>query len=129
LFPAGSNFEHSTSVADIVPGQTVAFPVLTFSAQSGATPGAASSHDLSLRFTRFTAVMSNPILPQFSGTNFPGFFGLSTAQEFQTTTGRLSVDGVAILSSIPAGNVFSTTALFIGRPVNPEFSALSVRAH
>jgi hypothetical protein len=126
-FPT-SAFENSTSVASILPGQTVAFPVLTFTAQSGVTPGTASSHDLALRFTRFSAVMGTPALPVFSATTFPPFFGLATGQQFQTTSGRLSVDGVSSLTSIPAGNTFSTTALYIG-PVAPQFAAQSVRAH
>ena len=128
-FPTGSAFENSTSVASILPGQTVAFPVLTFTAQSGVTPGTATSHDLALRFTRFSAVMSTPALPVFSATTFPPFFGLATGQQFQTTSGRLSVDGVSSLTSIPAGSTFSTTALYIGLPVAPQFAAQSVRAH
>ena len=126
--PTGSAFEHSTSVASILPGQTVAFPVLTFTAQSGVTPGTATSHDLALRFTRFSAVMGSPALPVFSATTFPPFFGLATGQQFQTTSGRLSVDGASSLTSIPAGSTFSTTALYIG-PVAPQFAAQSVRAH
>jgi len=126
-FPT-SAFENSTSVASILPGQTVAFPVLTFTAQSGVTPGTATSHDVALRFTRFSAVMGTPALPVFSATTFPPFFGLATGQQFQTTSGRLSVDGVSSLTSIPAGSTFSTTALYTG-PVAPQFAAQSVRAH
>jgi hypothetical protein len=125
-FPTGSAF---TSVASILPGQTVAFPVLTFTAQSGVTPGTATSHDLALRFTRFSAVLGPPTLPVFSATTFPPFFGLATGQQVQTTSGRLSVDGVSSLTSIPAGSTFSTTALYIGPPVAPQFAAQSVRAH
>jgi hypothetical protein len=127
--PTGSSFQNSTSVADILPGQTVAFPVLTFTAQSGTTPGAASSQDLALRFTRFTAVMSTPTSPQFNATTFPAFFGITTPQLFQTTSGRLSLDGVSNLTSISGGGTFSTTALYVGPPVAPPFSVLSVRAH
>jgi hypothetical protein len=127
--PAGSNFEHSTSVASILPGQTLALPVLTFSAQSGTTLGTASAQNVALRFTRFSAVMANPTLPVFSAVTFPPFFGLATAQQLQTTSGRLSVDGVSSLTSIPAGNTFSTTALYVGPPVAPAFTAQSVRAH
>ena len=127
--PTGSTFQNSTSVADILPGQTVAFPVSTFSAQSGTTPGAASSQNLALRFTRFTAVMSTPTSPQFNATTFPPFFGITTPQLFQTTSGRLSLDGVSNLTSISAGGAFSTTALYVGPPVAPPFSVLSVRAH
>jgi hypothetical protein len=129
-FPTGSTFEHATSVASILPGQTVAFPVLTFTAQSGVAPGTATSHDLALRLTRFSAVMSTPALPIFGASTFPPFFGIViTPQEFQTTSGRLSVDGVSSLTSVPAGSTFSTAALYIGPPVAPQFAAQSVRAH
>jgi hypothetical protein len=129
-FPTGSAFEHSTSVASVLPGQTVAFPVLTFTAQSGVTPGTATSHDLALRFTRFSAFMGTAALPVFSATTFPPFFGLATGQQqFQTSSGRLSVDGASSLTSIPAGSTFSTSALYIGLPVAPQFAAQSVRAH
>ncbi len=128
-FPNGSAFQNSTSVADILPGQTVAVAVSAFTAQSGSTPGTASSQNLALRFTRFTAVMSSPTLPVFNATNFPPFFGLATGQQFQTASGRLSLDGVSDLTSISAGSTFSTTALYVGPPVAPSFSVLSVRAH
>jgi hypothetical protein len=127
--PTASTFEHSTSVADILPGQTVAIAVSAFTAQSGATPGTASSQNLVLRFTRFTAVIGTATLPVFNATNLPPFFGLATGQQFQTTSGRLSLDGVSNLTSIAAGGTFSTTALYVGPPVAPSFSVLSVRAH
>jgi len=127
--PTGSTFQHSTSVADTLPGQTVAIAVSAFTAQSGATPGTASSQNLALRFTRFTAVIAAATLPVFNATNFPPFFGLTTGQQFQTTSGRLSLDGVSNLTSIAAGGTFSTTALYVGPPVAPSFSVLSVRAH
>ncbi len=127
--PTGSTFQHSTSVADILPGQTVAIAVSAFTAQSGSTPGTASSQNLALRFTRFTAVIGTATLPVFNATNFPPFFGLATGQQLQTTSGRLSLDGVSNLTSIAAGGTFSTTALYVGPPVTPSFSVLSVRAH
>ena len=127
--PAGSAFLNSTSVADILSGQTVAIAVSAFTAQSGSTPGTASSQNLALRFTRFTGVMGSPTLPVFNATNFPPFFGLATGQQLQTTSGRLSLDGVSDLTSIPAGSTFSTTTLYLGPPVTPSFSVLSVRAH
>jgi hypothetical protein len=127
--PTGSTFQNSTSVADILPGQTVAIAVSAFTAQSGATPGTASSQNLALRFTRFSAVLSTPTSPQFNATTFPSFFGITTPQLLQTTGGRLSLDGVSNLTSIAAGGTFSTTALYVGPPVAPQFSALSVRAH
>ena len=127
--PIGSSFENSTSVAAIQPGQTVAFPALTFTAQSGVTPGSATAKDLALRFTRITATLGSVSSPTFSATTFPPFFGITVPQQFQTTSGRLSLDGVSNLASLSAGATFSTTALFVGPPVAPQFSAQSVRAH
>jgi len=127
--PAGNGFAGSTSVTAILPGQTVAFPVLTFTAQSGVTPGSATGKDLALRFSRFSAVMANSTLPIFSATTFPSYYGLISPQNFQTTSGRLSLDGVSSLTSIANGSTFSTTALYVGGPTSPQFSALSVRAH
>ena len=128
--PTTSNgFQNSTSVSDILPGQTIAFPILTFTAQAGITPGTATSHDVALRFSRFSAVMTNPTSPVFNATTFPSFFGITTPQVFQTTSGRLSLDGVSDLTSVPAGGTFSTSALFVGETVSPQFSAQSVRKH
>jgi hypothetical protein len=73
--------------------------------------------------------MASSALPVFSATNFPGFFGLATQQQLQTTSGRLSVDGASILTNISAGSTFSTTALYLGPPASPIFAAQSVRGH
>ena len=128
--PSGSFFNNSTSITSVLPGQTVAFPVTVFTAQAGAVPGAASTGTLALRFTRVTGSVSTVASPTFSGTNFPPFFGLPTsAQTFQTTTGRLSLDGVSDLGSLSSGNTFSTSALYLGSPANPIFVAQTVRAH
>jgi hypothetical protein len=126
---AANTFAGSNSVANIQPGQTILFPVTTFTAQSGTTPGSTSTSTLALRSTRITAVMASSTLPVFSATNFPGFFGLATQEQLQTTSGRLSVDGASILTNISAGSTFSTTALYLGPPASPIFAAQSVRGH
>jgi len=129
LIPTGSAFQNSNSVASILPGQTITFPALSFAAQSGTTPGTATAKDIALRFTRITATMGNPTLPVFNATTFPPYFGITTPQQFQTTAGRLSVDGVSDLTSISSSSTISTTALYVGPPVAPQFAAQSVRAH
>jgi hypothetical protein len=131
LIPAGSAFENSNSVASILPGQTIAFPALSFVAQSGTTPGTTTAKDIALRFTRITTSLATASLPDFSGnaTGFPPFFGIAINQQFRTTSGRLSLDGVSILTSIPVGSTFSTSALYVGPPVAPQFAAQTVRAH
>lgn len=123
--PAGSAFLNST----ILPGQTVALIPQSFSAQSGATPGTASTADLALRFTRITGTAAAVSSPTFSATTFPPYFGLAVAQQFQTTNGRLSLDGISSLSSLSNGGTFSATALYLGSPASPQFAAQAVRAH
>ncbi|HEY1424883.1 MAG TPA: hypothetical protein VGF20_15630 [Candidatus Acidoferrum sp.] len=127
--PAGSAFLNSTSAGSILPGQTVALIPQTFSAQSGATLGTASTADLALRFTRITGVAAAVSSPTFSAAAFPPYFGLAVAQQFQTTNGRLSLDGISSLSSLSNGGTFSATALYLGSPSSPQFSAQAVRAH
>jgi hypothetical protein len=57
------------------------------------------------------------------------FFGSTVIRGFLTTNGRLSLDGVPDLTSIPSGNTFSATALYLDPAIAPTFAAQSVRAH
>jgi hypothetical protein len=125
-----NTFNGSTSVSAIFPGMTVAFPVTSFSAQSGATPGATTTTTFLLRFTRVSTAVVTPSLPDFStsGSDFPPFFGITGNQQMRTTTGRLSVDGAAGLTSVPVGNTISASALYLGPNALPQFAAQSVRA-
>lgn len=123
------SFTSSNSVSSILPGQTVAIPVSTFTAQSGVTPGAAGTTQIALRFTRVSGTIVSVAVPFFSGNNLPPFLGLATLQEFGTTSGRLSLDGVSSLTGISNGSTFSTSALYIGSPSSPQFVAQTVRAH
>jgi hypothetical protein len=123
------SFTSSNSVSSILPGQTVAIPVSTFTAQSGVTPGAAGTTQITLRFTRVTGTMTSATLPIFSGSTLPPFFGLANSQQFGTTTGRLSLDGASSVTSISNGSTFSTSALYIGSPSAPAFVSQTVRAH
>jgi len=54
---------------------------------------------------------------------------LTNIQEFGTTSGRLSLDGVSTLTGITNGSTFSTSALYLGTPSSPQFVAQTVRAH
>ncbi len=123
------SFTSSNSVASILPGQTLAIPVSSFTAQSGVTPGAAGASQIALRFSRITGTMASVALPFFSGNSFPSFYGFATSQEFGTTAGRLSLDGVSSLPGISNGSTFSTTALYIGSPSSPQLVSQTVRAH
>ena len=128
--PANS-FDGSTSISSLQPGMTVLFPVTAYTAQSGTTPGAATTVSFALRFTRITTTMAVATSPDFSinATALPPFFGIATNQQVRTTPGRLSVDGAQTITAIPVGNTISTSALFLGLPANPAFAAQSVRAH
>ena len=123
-------FNNGNSVSAIVPGMTVLFPVSAYTAQSGTTPGAASTVSFALRLSRITTTMATATSPDFSitGTAVPPFFGISTNQQVRTTAGRLSVDGAQNIAAIPVGKTISTSALYLG-PANPAFAAQSVRAH
>lgn len=130
VLPANS-FDGSTSISSIQPGMTVLFPVTAYTAQSGSTPGAATTVSFALRFTRITTTMATATSPDFSinATALPPFFGIATNQQVRTTPGRLSVDGAQTITAIPVGNTISTSALFLGTTSNPAFAAQSVRAH
>jgi hypothetical protein len=123
------NFTSSNNVSAILPGQTIAFPATTFIAQSGVTPGSAGTQNIALRYTRITGTITSVALPFFSGNNLPPFFGLTLIQEFGTTNGRLSLDGVSALTGISNGSTYSTSALYLGLPSSPQFVAQTVRAH
>jgi len=123
------SFTSSNNVSAILPGQTIAFPATTFIAQSGVTPGSAGTQDIALRYTRVTGTITSVAVPFFSGNNFPPFFGLTLIQQFGTTNGRLSLDGVSTLTGITNGSTFSTSALYLGTPSSPQFVAQTVRAH
>ena len=123
------SFTSSNSVSSILPGQTIAIPASSFTAQSGVTPGAVGTNQIALRFTRISGTMASVALPFFSGNNLPPFFGLANLQEFGATSGRLSLDGVSTLTGITNGSTFSSSALYIGAPSSPVFVAQTVRAH
>jgi hypothetical protein len=127
--PAGSAFLNSTSAGSILPGQTVALMPQSFSAQSGATLGTANTQNLFLRLTRMTGTAAAVSSPTFSATALPPYFGLAVAQLFQTTNGRLSLDGISSLNNLSNGSTFSATALYLGSPASPQFSAQAIRAH
>lgn len=124
-------FDNATSISAIQPGMTVLFPVTAYTAQSGATPGAASTVSFALRFSRITTTTATATSPDFSvtGTAVPPFFGIATNQQVRTTNGRLSLDGAQSVTAIPVGNTISTSALYLGPTSNPAFAAQSVRAH
>lgn len=124
-----SSFDNSTSISSIQPGQTVAFPVAAYVAQSGTTPGSTVTNTFLLRLTRISATAGSVAIPTFAGNNLPPFLGFASSRQFQTTSGRLSLDAVTDLGSLPAGNTFSASVLYLDAASTPTFAAQSVRAH
>ena len=122
-------FENSTSVSNILPGQTVAFPVSGFLAASGSTNGAAVTNTFLLRNTHVSGIAGSSSIPTFNGNTLPPFFGLAVNKQFQTTNGRLSLDGIPSLGNLPVGNTFSSSVLYLDPTITPAFVAQSVRAH
>ena len=127
----GNNFAGSTSISAITPGMTVLFPVSAYTAQSGTTPGAATTDSFALRFTRITAIMATATSPQFSitGRALPPFFGITLNQFVLTNPNRLSLDGVGTITAIPVSSTISASALYLAPGNSPAFLAQSVRAH
>jgi hypothetical protein len=128
--PANS-FDGSTSISSVQPGMTVLFPVNAYTAQSGTTPGAASTVSFALRFSRITTIMAIPTSPDFtvSGVAMPPFFGITINELVRTNPNRLSVDGAQTITGIPVSNTISMSALYLGSSPSPAFVAQSVRAH
>lgn len=128
--PANS-FGGSTSISSVQPGMTVLFPVNAYTAQSGTTPGAASTVSFALRLSRITTIMAVPTSPDFtvSGVAMPPFFGLTINEIVRSNSNRLSVDGAQTITGIPVSSTVSMSALYLGSTTSPAFVAQSVRAH
>jgi hypothetical protein len=126
--PANS-FEGANSVSALQPGMTVVFTVAAYTPQSSTAPGSAETASLALRFSRVTGTVVAATSPDFSGNTFAPLFGIANNQQFRTTSGRLSLDGVSDLTSMASGSTFSASALYLGLPAGPAFAAQTVREH
>lgn len=123
-------FTGSNSASNILPGQTVAVHVTTFTAKNGATLAAATVDTVILRFTRVSGNVANVASPFINLQSLPPFFGTTVPREVQISTGSPSTnfDGSADASSLSGANV-SIRALYFGSTFNPSFSAAKVRKH
>lgn len=133
-----NSFSGSTDVSSIQPGQTVAISVSGFVAAHGSSSFAtATANGVALRFSRITGTVVSPTSPQFSTTNYPPYFGLTTNPLVQiTTTGPGTTTDFDATSSFTevAGDTVSISALYFGSPTNPtppawSFSAATIRKH
>jgi hypothetical protein len=118
-----------TDASILLPGQTVAVQLTSFTPASGNTPAVAIADALILRFTRVTGTVDVSSPPTFSIENLPPLFGLVTPQLVQLSTGSPSTnyDGVTGGSALGVGQTVSIRALYFGPFVATPFSAAKVR--
>lgn len=126
-----NSFSGSTDVSAIQPGQTVAISASGFVAANGTNAfAAATAKGVALRFSRLTATVASPTLPQFSTTNYPPCFGFTTSPSVQiTATGPGTItdfDGTSNFTEA-AGDTVSISALYFGSTTAPPFSAATIR--
>jgi hypothetical protein len=118
-----------TDASILLPGQTVAVHVTSFTAGSGSTPAAVNADTLILRFTRVTGLINTASSPTFSILSLPPVFGLVTPAIVQLSTGSPSTnyDGVTGGTGLTAGQTVSINALYFGPTAATPFSAARVR--
>ena len=130
-----STFTGATDASILMPGQTLAVHVVSFTPASGATLAAANVDFVYLRFTRVTGGVASVALPNtFAMQSFPSFFGLSVPATVQLSNGPPSTnfDGVKDATALVVGQAVSIRALYFGPPTGPTptptpFSAAKVR--
>jgi hypothetical protein len=128
------NFLGGTNTSTLFVGQTVAFPVSTFTAANGNTAAIANNVTLvTLRWSRFISTVGpNPNILEFNITAIPGYFGFTPASLFDVQTfSNTNLDlpaGGALVSAAPVG----IRALYLQNNTNtadPAFFAAKVRQH
>ena len=122
-----SNFDGATDVSVISPGQEVMCFLTNFTAKNGTTPAFASAQTLGLRFSRISATVQTSGTPQFSITNFPPIYGLSSIQPVWLTIPGTVFDNATTIGDVNAGDTISMRALYSGFTYSPAFSAAAVR--
>ncbi|HEY2460009.1 MAG TPA: DUF4382 domain-containing protein [Candidatus Acidoferrum sp.] len=119
-----------TDASILVPGQTVAVRVTSFTAASGSVPASLNADMLTLRFTSVPGTVSSASLPlTFAMTNLPPFFGVTTPQVVQLSSAPVATnfDGVNITSGLTASQTVSVRGIFFGPTVATPLSAAKVR--
>jgi hypothetical protein len=128
-----STFPGGTDTSVLLPGQTVAVTITSFTAASGNVLASASSNFLMLRFTRLSGNVQTAGGPVFSIQSLAPFFGQTTAEQVQLTLGTppsasTNFDGVnPSTTPLNAGQTVSVRALYFGPTVTTPFSAAKVR--
>ena len=118
-----------TDASILIPGQTVAVHVTSFTPSAGNNPALASADTLILRFTRVTGAIGTATSPTFSIESLPPLFGLTTPALVQLSSGSPSTnyDGVTNGSGLTSGQTVSIRALYFGPFTATPFSAAKVR--
>jgi hypothetical protein len=118
-----------TDASILLPGQTVAVHVTSFTAGSGNTPAAVNADKLILRFSRVTGIINTATAPTFSIQSLPPLLGLTSPAIVQLSTGSptTNYDGVTNGSGLTAGQTVSIGALYFGPTAATPFSAAKVR--
>jgi hypothetical protein len=124
-----TGFDGATSATDILPGQTVALRVTSFTPRAANTPASATVDFVVLRFTRVVGNVFSAAAPDFGIQSLPVFFGQFTSNIVQTSAGSPStyLDGYSNIGSILTGDNVAIRALYFGVTVSPSFTAAKVR--
>lgn len=130
-----TSFTGATDASILMPGQTLAVHVVSFTPASGAALAAANVDFVYLRFTRVTGSVASAAPPNtFAMQSFPSFFGLTVPVTVQLSNGLPSTnfDGVSGATDLVSGHTISIRALYFGPPTGPTptptpFSAAKLR--
>lgn len=119
----------TTDATNIIPGQTVALHVTSFTAAAGAVPASATVDTVVLRFTRVAGSVSSVAGAIMNIGSLPPFFGSTLTYEVQLSSGSpsTSYDGAPDASGLGGRNA-SVRVLYFGPTVVPAFTAARVRA-
>jgi hypothetical protein len=130
-----SSFSGATDASVLIPGQTLAVHVTTFSSATGASSASAAVDLVYLRFTRITGTVAGAAPPNtFTIQSLPPLFGVTLPAIVQLSTDSPSTnfDGATDASSLIVGQVISARALYFGPPggtAPTSFSAAKLRIH
>jgi Domain of unknown function (DUF4382) len=129
-------FSSASDTSILVPGQTVAVRVTSFTAASGNTPAQATVDFVGLRFTRVASSVFSVAAPNsFSIQNLPPYFGITSQklvqlnQAVSPTTAPTNYDGVVDATGLTQGQTVSVRALYFGPNSAQPFTAAKVRKH
>jgi hypothetical protein len=126
------NFLGGTGTGTLFVGQTVSFPVSSFTAANGTTAAIANNVNLvTLRWSRFISTLNIPNSLEPGITAIPGYFGFTQASTFNVqtfTNTNFDLPSTGLAASSPV----AIRALYLQNntnTANPAFFAAKVRQH